>query len=236
VGLAGDRSQDVCPGGIGAGAEFSIKEGVLSEADVFVQTRREGQSRSRRTARLGICLSPAPGMPHVANTQGQPVFADSRSQRVWASTPRPTRRYGPGCGWSRRDVDRSSGYPVARDTGSRGAAPRPVVRGKSRREMISDTGSLPSRPGVPGRRRFSGSQLAPSRNQHAGTTRDPANSPGPSSSRRRGDQPPCCRRSCSRYASLAKIATSTRRFCCRPTSSSLDAIGSCMPRPVAFRR
>jgi hypothetical protein len=31
VGLAGDRSQDVCPGGIGAGAEFSVREGGLSE-------------------------------------------------------------------------------------------------------------------------------------------------------------------------------------------------------------
>src|SRR5687767_12077699 len=33
------------------------------------------------------------------------------------------------------------------------------------------------------------------------------------------------------YASLAKIATSTRRFCWRPSSVSLVAFGSDSPRP-----
>jgi hypothetical protein len=40
------------------------------------------------------------------------------------------------------------------------------------------------------------------------------------------------RRICSRYCSLAKIATSTRRFCAWPASVALEAIGSVSPRPA----
>jgi hypothetical protein len=94
-------------------------------------------------------------------------------------------------------------------------------------------------PGIPARvaritPRVAGSDRA---TQRRGSSCEPSRFPLPASRSASCYSPVAARRrASSRAAAFAKIATSTRRFCCRPASLVFSATGSLSPRPYVFRR